>query len=84
MASLGAVIVGLGTSPSSIDFVPVQRAAFIFSLGWGLYSVVYTGLCAHVRLVIDMQFKTVDLLLYFCHYRVLMFFRRLIEEIVVF
>jgi hypothetical protein len=40
MASLGAVIMGLATMPSSVDFAPVQRAAFIFSLGWGLYAVV--------------------------------------------
>jgi hypothetical protein len=36
MASFGAVRVGLGTEPSSIDLVPVQRAAFMVSVGCGL------------------------------------------------
>lgn len=44
MASLGAVIVGLATVPSSMDFVPVHKAAFIFFVGCGLYAVVRTGL----------------------------------------
>lgn len=44
MASLGAVMVGLATVPSSMDFVPVHIAAFIFSVGCGLYAVVRIGL----------------------------------------
>jgi hypothetical protein len=33
IASAGAVMVGLGTLVSVMDFVPVQVAAFILSLG---------------------------------------------------
>lgn len=49
MTSAGAVIVGLGTLVSSMDLVPVQVAAFILSLGWGLVGCSVDWSCGNIR-----------------------------------
>ena len=44
MASLGAVIIGLGTELTPMIFAPIFWHTSIFSLGSSLYAVLYTGL----------------------------------------